>query len=207
MWDDADGFIEDVRRSYRRNLWQSQDVRIEVWLEKDALAEIVVDATAKWRVPLMVSRGQSSVTFLHAAAMAARNAYRETHVATYIYSLYDHDAGGDRASRAIARDLPRLANADGDDVPIYFERLAVRPAQIALWNLPTRPPKSKDPEAKTWGNKPAVELDAIPPNQLTLLVEQAILSHVDDREWKIENQIEAEERKGLLALRLEPTDE
>ena len=36
-------------------------------LEKDALADVIVDVTAKWDVSLMVSRGQSSATFLHSA--------------------------------------------------------------------------------------------------------------------------------------------
>jgi hypothetical protein len=211
LWDDADDFIEDVRRSYRRNLWQSQDVRIEIWLEKDALAEIIVPVTGKWRVPLMVSRGQSSVTFLHSAAMSAKRAYEYGGMATYVYALYDYDGGGERASRTIERDLPEFA---GEDVPIYFERLAVTPAQIAAWSLPTRPPKKKDPEAKAWAAKSlaeigqvgAVELDAIPPNQLTALVEQAITFHVDTDEWEVEKAIEDEERKGLKALRLRDDD-
>jgi len=76
---------------------------------------------------------------------------------TLVFALYDHDAGGDRAARTIARDLPEFAG-----VSIEFERLAVTPAQIARWSLPTRPPKTKDPEAAKWGSKPAVELDAIP---------------------------------------------
>jgi hypothetical protein len=207
QWDSADDFIEDVRRSYRRNLWQSQGVRIEVWLEKDALAEVIFPVTGKWRVPLMVSRGQSSVTFLHSAAMAAKDVYGREGTATYVYALYDYDSGGERASRTIERDLAEFA---GEDVPIYFERLAVTPAQIAAWGLPTRPPKSKDPEAKAWAAKSlaeigqvgAVELDAIPPNQLTKLVEDAIITHVDEDQWAIERTIEAEERKGLLSLRL-----
>jgi hypothetical protein len=197
QWDSAADFIEDVRRSYRRNLWRGQGVRIEVWLEKDALAEIVIGVTSRWRVPLMVSRGQSSVTFLHAAAMEAKRAYEDEGTLTYVYALYDHDAGGDRAARAVAQDLPEFAG-----VTIEFERLAVTPSQIAAWSLPTRPPKSKDPEAKVWGNKPAVELDAIPPNQLTTLVENAIVRHVDAGQWDVEQTIEADERRGLEALRL-----
>jgi hypothetical protein len=202
QWDSADDFIEDVRRSYRRNLWRNQGVRIEIWLEKDALAEIVVDVTNRWRVPLMVSRGQSSVTFLHSAAMAAKRAYEEDDTLTYVYALYDHDAGGDRAARSVARDLPELAG-----VSIEFTRLAVTQAQITGMSLPTRPPKAKDPEAKAWGSKPAVELDAIPPTQLTALVEQAIRSHIDERQWAIEREIEAEERKGLQSLRLDTSED
>ena len=88
-------------------------------------------------------------------------------------------------------------------------RRALRPTSASLpsrrsrsseWKLPTRPPKKKDPEAKTWGDKPCVELDAIDPHQLTSLVEDAILEHVDPHAWNVEREVEAEERKGLLAL-------
>jgi len=46
----------------------------------------------------------------------------------------------------------------------------------------------------------AVELDAIPPDKLTALVDNAILSHVDLHERKVEQAIEKEEQAGLRRL-------
>ena len=195
-WIGVVDYVDAFARGYRRDLWQSQEVRIEVWLEKDALADIVVDATARWDVPLMVSRGQSSATFLHEAAMAAKAAYEHDGTETFVYSLYDFDAAGDRAARAVEEQLPEFAPG----VPISFERLAVTPQQITAWSLPSRPPKPKDPQAATWGNQPCVELDAIDPTRLTALVENAITRHVDKRQWEIEKAVEAEELAGLLSL-------
>lgn len=195
--DSAEDYIEAVARSYRRDLWRTQDCRIEVWLEKDALADVIADVTGHWDVSLMVSRGQSSATFLHAAAKNAEYAFDELDVKTFIYAMYDYDAGGDRAAKAVREDLAKYAPG----VPIHFERLAVTPQQITTWNLPTRPAKKSDPQAAQWGSKPAVELDAIMPNQLTQLVENAILRHVDRRLWEHEQAIEHEERQGLLKLR------
>jgi hypothetical protein len=90
--------IEDAlratQRTYRRNLWQAQQVRPEVWLEKDALAGVVSDVTERWDVPLMVSRGTSSATFLHSAVMQAEAAWRKRSIATYVFALYDYDAAG-----------------------------------------------------------------------------------------------------------------
>jgi hypothetical protein len=31
MWDDLPDFLQVVRRSYRRDVWQDQDVYIEAW--------------------------------------------------------------------------------------------------------------------------------------------------------------------------------
>ena len=158
-----------MTRGYRRDLWRSQGVRIEVWLEKDALADVVVDVTAKWDVALMVSRGQSSTTFLHTAAKAAEAAYQADGTETFVFALYDFDAGGDRAARAVEEQLPDFAPG----VPIHFERLAVTPAQIMAWSLPTR---------------------------LMARVENAITRHVNQHKWQVEQAVEAEERQGLLAL-------
>ncbi len=193
----ARAYVEHMARGYRRDLWASQGLRFEVWLEKDALADVIVDVTTKWDVSLMVSRGQSSATFLHSAAKEAERAFDDDGIETIIYTLYDYDAGGQRAADAIARELP--LHAPG--VPITVERLAVTPRQIAAWSLPTRPAKKTDPQAKKWGAKPCVELDAIDPNRLVALVEGAITQHVDQRRWEIEQTIEREERAGLLALR------
>src|ERR1035441_10362326 len=143
-YSDASDYVTQVSRSYRRDLWQRQRARIEIWLEKDALADVIVDVTAGWDVSLMVSRGQSSATFLHSAAVNANEAWASTAATTYIYALYDFDAGGERAYRTIAHELPGVY---GLGVPIVVERLALTQEQIDDWDLPTRPPKRSDPEA------------------------------------------------------------
>jgi len=192
---DAGEYAERIARSYRRDLWQRQGVRIEIWLEKDALADVILDVTKAWDVSLMVSRGQSSSTFLYTAGKFAEQAWKADETDTFVYMLYDFDAGGERAARTIARDLPEFAG----EAWVNVHRLAVTEEQVREWSLPTRPAKKSDPEAKKFGDK-AVELDAIDPKQLTTLVENAILSHVDRHAWEVEKRIEKEERAGLLAM-------
>jgi hypothetical protein len=51
---------------------------------------------------------------------------------------------------------------------IHFERIAVTPAQIAAWDLPSRPTKASDSRAKGFGEV-SVELDAIEPDRLRAL--------------------------------------
>ena len=104
-WDNKADYMEAMFRGYRRDLWQRQNVRIEVWLEKDALADVVHNVTYAWDVSLMVSRGQSSATFINAAQAAAKTAAERAGVPTYIYLLYDFDAGRNRAARTIDREL------------------------------------------------------------------------------------------------------
>lgn len=185
-WGDADAALRSWQRTYRRDLWQDQDVRIEVWLEKDTLAGVLLEATEPWDVPLMVSRGQSSETFVYVAAQAARvESYNG--VSTHIFALYDSDSYGRHAAKNIKTKLEEYSG-----VPIEFTLLAVTEEQIRDWNLPTRPDKKDGREV--------VELDAIPPDRLTSLVDEAISELVDKHAWEYQRTIEAEERDGLRRL-------
>jgi hypothetical protein len=192
--------VEDALRAwtggYRRNLWRAQGIRIEVWLEKDALAGVVMEETEEWDVPLMVSRGTSSATFLYYGAMQAKEAWERERIETYVFALYDYDAAGLRIARSVERGLREHA---GPEVPIYFELLAVLPHQISTWNLPTRPPKKDDPEASKFQGQ-AVELDAIPPNILRQLVRDAIVALIDEDAWRIEQIVEQNEIELLTRL-------
>ena len=60
--------LEDTARLYRKALWADADAYVEVWLEKDALAGVVLPVTSVYDVPLMVARGHASLSFLHSAA-------------------------------------------------------------------------------------------------------------------------------------------
>jgi hypothetical protein len=194
-WDELDDALDEVARTYRRNLWRAQGVRVEVWLEKDALAGVVLKATNHWDVPLMVSRGISSVTFLHAAAKEAEQAWEEAGVETVVLALFDFDPGGDRGASSIVRGFAEYA----PEVPVEFRLLAVTEEQIDEWQLPTRPAKKTDPQAKSWGAR-AVELDAIPPDRLVQLVDEAIVGYVDRDAWRMEQQVEQSEREILSDL-------
>lgn len=190
-FESADLALEEVARNYRRDLWLSQDWRLEVWLEKDALADLIWPVASRWGVPLYVSRGVPSETIVHSAARDACGSPRRTKV----LALFDHDAGGARAFRKIESGFGEYGEGQAE-----VERLALTAPQIEAWKLPTRPAKASDPEAAKWGDRPAVELDALPPEGLTALLDEAISRHVDTRAWHIAQVAERQEREGLLAL-------
>jgi hypothetical protein len=57
---------------------------------------------------------------------------------------------------------------------VIFEQIAVTEQQIAYWKLPTRKPKREPVADKKWSFAFACELDAIPPDRMRALVEEAI---------------------------------
>ena len=53
--------LRDTARLYRRSMWRDHPAYVEVWLEKEALAGVLVDETDEWDVPLLVTRGYASL--------------------------------------------------------------------------------------------------------------------------------------------------
>jgi hypothetical protein len=79
---------------------------------------------------------------------------------------------------------------------IIFRRVAVTEAQIAAWDLPTRPTKQTDSRAKGFGDI-SVELDAIEPNLLRAIVQDAIEGHLPQHQFEILKAAEQSERELL----------
>lgn len=183
-WDSVDDALHATWKTYRRNLWRSQSLRPEIWLEKDALAGVVMEATEAWDVPLMVSRGQASNTYCYNAAQAIDETGRRGYT-TIVFLLYDADRSGRVAASKVAEKLTTYAT-----LSVYCELLAVTDAQISEWGLPTRPAKEDVDDI-------AVELDAIPPDRLVRLVDDAIRNLVDADAWEKEQAVEDDERDVL----------
>ncbi len=186
--------LEETARLYRKALWNDVDAYIEVWLEKDALAGVVYPITERFDVPLMVARGYASLSFLHQAGKYIAG----LDVPAYIYHCGDFDPSGQGAARAIEETLREMA----PEAEIHFERLAVTPTQIRDWRLPTRPTKTTDSRAKDFGDV-SVELDAIPPNRLRALVQEAIERHLPPEQYRVLKVAEESERRligGLVGM-------
>jgi len=79
-------------------------------------------------------------------------------------------------------------------------RLAVNQDQITEWDLPTRPTKTSDTRAKKFGSDLSVELDAIDPNTLRLIVEAAIEIHLPADQFAVLKAAEDSEREIISRL-------
>ncbi|MBA3477576.1 MAG: hypothetical protein H0T52_04115, partial [Lautropia sp.] len=135
---DLGDWVSESLRSLRIDYWKDSDERVEVWLEKDALAGVVSRITNKWRVPLFVTRGYASESFTFEAA---GNALADGRSFRIVY-LGDFDASGVHMTEDLES---RLCGFLGDDDHLLdFRRIAVTPLQIVEWNLPSRPHKPSD---------------------------------------------------------------
>lgn len=180
--------LDDMQSMYRRDLWRNQPTYVEIWLEKDALAGVLVDVTYEWDVPLMVSRGYPSVTYLQSAAIALAAQGKPCH----LYHFGDHDPSGVDITANIERRLRQFA----PDADIHFERIAVTPKQIKKWKLPTRPTKTTDTRSGSFEGD-SVDVDAIAPSKLRELCESCITRHVDPERLERTRNVERQERRTL----------
>jgi hypothetical protein len=191
-FDSVEEALRETARFYRKSLWTDADAYVEIWLEKDALSGVIYPITSMYDVPLMVARGYASLSFLHSAAEYINGLV----VPTYIYHLGDHDPSGVNAGEKIEETLQEMA----PDADIYFERIAVTEEQIITWNLPTRPTKKTDTRSKSFGSDISVELDAIEPDRLRQLVQDAIEEHLPPEQYNILKVAEQSEREIISKL-------
>jgi hypothetical protein len=184
--------LAETARFYRKALWDDSGSYIEIWLEKEALAGVVLPVTSEYDVPLMIAKGYPSLSFLHEAASEMAEQDRPC----FVYQFGDHDPSGVDAARATEYGLRELAPG----AEIHFERVAVTPEQIAELRLPSRPTKTTDSRSRNWTGGDSVELDAIRPDDLRGLVRRMIEDHIDQDRLDVLKVAEKSERDILFQL-------
>ena len=177
--------------------WLADNTR---WQRKpDSYRDVahMLEETAAFYRKNLWARGYASLSFLASAA----DYIKGLSVPTFIYHLGDYDPSGVNAGEKIEQTLREMAPA----AEIHFERLAVNLDQIREWCLPTRPTKTSDTRAKNFGDI-SVELDAIQPDRLRELVDNAITAHLPQRQFEVMRVAEESERAFIKRLSLAVAD-
>ncbi|MGI8707257.1 MAG: hypothetical protein ACR2LG_03500 [Actinomycetota bacterium] len=187
----TDDALRRTAELYRRNLWDDADAYVEVWLEKEALAGVLIEETSEYDVPLMVTRGYPSLSFVAEAAEVIGDKDKPA----FLYYFGDRDPSGVDIPRHIEERLAELAPW----AEIHFEKIAVTTEQIETLGLPTRPTKKSDTRSKTFVGE-SVEVDAIPPSTLRELVRDCIEHHIDHQRLAVLQEVERNERELLLEI-------
>lgn len=195
-YDDPEDFADYAADIYRKDYWLDSPVRVEVWVEKDAMAgKLMPVVRDEFGLGLYVSRGFASETYIQEAAAHIRSDGRPTHV----YLLTDFDASGVGIAETVERELVRQSRP----VEVLVERLAATPEQIEEFGLITQPVTRSDSRAgnfiERFGGE-TVELDAIPASEVRALVRSAIERHMDPRRLEMMRMVEREERDGIRAI-------
>ena len=173
-------WTKDLWDQFTMPLWKDQPQRVEVWVEKDALARICSEATEEYNVVTCPSRGYSSYTYVKSAAR--RMGWYPDDPEIVVLYFGDYDPSG----LDIARDLEeRLGRYGAPNLTVKWVALTLD--QIRKYELPPMPAKTSDPRLASFiadtGGAEAVELDALEPDVLTDLIVEAIQEHLDKDLW------------------------
>jgi len=202
-WDSPAQILQEAARQYQRNLWETQDNYLEVWVEKDALVAIVEESASRFNSLCFACRGYASQTAMHDAALRFIEKTEQGKDCILIY-LGDHDPSGLDMTRDINE---RLA---GFGAIVDVRRIALNRDQIDLYRPPVNPAKVTDTRVKEYiakhGNH-SWELDALKPEVIDALIADAIEINLDQKRFNLALERQEVERQALQAAIVAQEDE
>lgn len=194
---DPDSLIRGLDRAINLNMWDNQAYRIEVWVEKDALIDVVAQACNPLDVPHFSCRGYTSQTEMWNAGQRIKD-YIDDGFEPIIIHLGDHDPSGIDMSRDIQDRLELFTGAS-----LNFDRIALNMDQVQQYDPPPNPAKITDSRALSYisiyGNE-SWELDALDPQVLADLITATVQRYRDFSLWDEALRDQAERRLILQKL-------
>lgn len=198
--DDPEDAITDTVLTYRLDRQQGQEYYTEVWSEKDALSGLLYDVTRKYHINLVINRGYSSCSAMYEAYRRFAEAISVQDQRGRIIYLGDHDPSGKDMIRDIQDRM--IEFGIGDDIEV--NAVALTTDQIKSYNPPPYPTKIKDPRAdsyiREYGNV-AWEVDALTPQTLKKVLEDAIISKMDMGRYEHMLEQEQEDKNQLRVMK------
>lgn len=196
-WADPSTALRECATAYKADLWKNQDIRPEVWIEKDALVGVISGICATLRVDFFACRGYNSQSEQWRAGRRFLSYYSKGQRPVVLH-LGDHDPSGLDMTRD---NRERLSLFCGTEVQVV--RLGLNMDQIERLQPPPNPAKVSDPRANDYiaryGDQ-SWELDALPPNEISRLIEDAVLRLRNPAKWDAALAQEVEERQLLTEL-------
>jgi hypothetical protein len=195
-WDNPADYARCVARSYRRDFWNQQPVRVEVWSEKGTVRGVLQPVLDHYAVGFRVMHGFGSATAVYEVVQGSAD-----DKGLLVLYVGDRDPSGMFMSQV---DLPTRLSEYGAGENVALGRIALTPEQVV--GLPSFPAtaKRKDPRFKwfvaNYGDR-CWELDAMDPNDLRDCVEAAIKDLIEPTAWarcEVINKAEQESLRHVL---------
>lgn len=201
--------IKNWMTFYHKNRWENQEVYPEVFIEKKALQGVFMRPCEDMDIALCPCKGYPSLTYLYDASQRFQEAEAN---GKHLIILYfgDYDPSGEDIPRSIKENLSKMG------VEVEVKRILLMKEQVIKWNLPPAPTKTYkigkrkdgsigyvgDTREKNWDGLGQVELDAIEPNKLKVLISEAIDEIFDyDLYAELMEQEDEEEKEYRIELK------
>jgi len=190
-WQDAEEIIASCAAQFRLDKWEDQPVRVEVWVEKEALAGVIESACDPLDVPYFSCRGYVSQSEMWKAARRMRDRH------TIVLYLGDHDPSGIDMTRDV-RD--RLTEFGGS---VEVKRIALNMDQIQQYSPPPNFAKLSDSRAADYVDQfgtDSWELDALEPKVMVDLITTEVKAVMDERAFADTCELQQEARGDIAAV-------
>lgn len=195
-WENPADIITGCANGYAIDLWERQDWRPEVWIEKDALVGVIESVCRRWQVPFFACRGYTSQSEQYRAGKRfAYNDYRGFR--SIVFHLGDHDPSGIDMTRDNQERLDLFS-----DHAVTVKRLALNFDQIEEYDPPPNPAKESDSRSEGYIRRfgdSSWELDALDPRVIDKLISDEIEAIVNHEVWQEDRALQDEQRNLLQA--------
>jgi hypothetical protein len=196
-WDDPADLLRWAADGYGFDTWKGQPERVEIWVEKEALAGVIERPGREWDVAWFCCRGYVSQSEMWRAARRLEG-YREHGQEVTVIHLGDHDPSGVDMSRDIFDKLETFGSGF-----VQVERIALNMDQIEELKPPPAPAKRTDSRFEGYAEKHGTlswELDALDPAYLDNLISETIEAHCDVDLLSLARGRQEDERRRLRKL-------
>lgn len=196
--------INAARWSYHVDKWAGQPNRVELWVEKEALAGILGQVAQRRDVDYMACRGYMSSSAIWRSARRIGWLLDEGLNVTVLH-LGDHDPSGIDMTRDNLDRLHAMIHHDfGWQAAerLTLDRIALNMDQVRRYNPPPNPAKLTDSRSGQYvaeHGDSSWELDALPPDVLVNLLNSKIDELIDQDAWD-ERQNEENRDRDRLAV-------
>lgn len=197
-YEDAAESIQSAADMFAIDRWEDQPTRVEVWVEKEALAGVIGRVAGRWDIDYFPCKGYVSQSEQWRAGRRfhryLEGSYDNPQQNVVILHLGDHDPSGidmtrditDRLRNFIMFDSAR-AGLDRDAIVsrlgrFEVRRIALNMDQIEEYDPPPNPAKLTDSRSNAYVDEygyESWELDALDPRTLDALIEEHVEAIID----------------------------
>jgi hypothetical protein len=185
-WESGQSILKAAVNSFHMDMWEGQDCRPFVIIEKEALVGVLTGVCGRYDVPVLAARGYPSSSVLREFAVEDIIPHGDAGQNIVILHLGDHDPSGIDMTRDLRERLEMFSEANNYGFTIEVDRIALNMKQIHERKPPPNPAKVTDARfadyQRRFGDE-SWELDALPPQYLVDLVENHIQRYQDADTW------------------------
>lgn len=190
--------IRTAARSYMEPRWRTQPVKVEVWIEKDALSGVLTDPLYEYRGDYFATKGYPSISSLKIAADRFKR-YAENGDEVVILYFSDHDPEGLQMPEQVGE---ALYSFGVDNVEI--RRMGLTMEQILEHSPPPSAAKQTSSRIQSYidatGTDQAWELDALRPQVIQDMITNEMEKIIDWDLWNAAKEQESMNEDLMLKV-------